>query len=117
MGIKYYYSKPTQVRLVKVITDASGMKSFGILDSTFVKSFPRVTICSILEGDCLSFGYTVCAPKDVYRKNIGKKIAKGRAERNPSTVVHISDMKDINAISREIVNKIFDEHFNKCTTL
>ena len=51
MGIKYYYSKPTQVRMVPCFADAEGNIIGEAGNSVFVKWIPRVVICSILDGN------------------------------------------------------------------
>lgn len=108
MGIKYYHSAPLQIRMQRVITDASGTIVYSCTDSKFVKNLHRTTICSVLDNNKLSFGYTTCAPKDVYRKKIGQAIARGRALQKPYATFNISDKKDVQEISKRIVDEIFD---------
>lgn len=110
MGIKYYYSAPTQVRTVTCVADAEG-RIIGPFNrkSNFVKWLPRVVICSILDENKLSFGYTTCSHKDLYTKKRGQKIAYARALNKPYEVVEISNTSDIKEVSARIITEIFDK--------
>ena len=108
MGIKYYHSVPQQIRQVRVITDVNGNLLYVFPDSKFVKNLPRVTVCSVLNGDELRFGYTTCASKDNFVKRIGQRISFARAIKKPYKVVKIDDMKDIHTISDAIIAEIFE---------
>lgn len=108
MGIKYYHSAAQQIRQFTALTDVNGDVLYVFPDSKFVKNQPRVTVCSILDGNVLRFGYTTCASKDNYVKKIGQTIAYNRAIKKPFKVVTIEDMKDIHNISDAIISEIFE---------
>lgn len=109
MGIKYYYSKPTQVRMVPCFADAEGNIIGEAGTSTFVKWIPRVVICSILDGNKVSFGYTTCSKKDLYKQKTGQRIAHARAINKPYEVVELNDISEIKEVSTRIVSEIFDK--------
>lgn len=108
MKAKFYYSVPQQIRSVNVLSDASGNIIYVYPKTKLVKNLPRITICSILDGDTLSFGYSTCSHKDTYVKKLGQHIARQRAELNPYKKVTIEDKKDIHVISDAIVSEIFE---------
>ena len=108
MGIKYYHSVPQQIRQLTVLTDINGNLIYAFPDSKFIKNLPRVTVCSILDGNTLRFGYATCASKDTFIKSIGQKISYARAMKKPYKIVTIDDMKDIHAISDTIISEIFE---------
>jgi hypothetical protein len=108
MGIKYYYSAPQQIRKGYYLADAGGNIIYEFEGSEFIKNVPRVTICTILDGDKLSIGFTTCTGKDQFVKKIGQKIAKARAIKRPYAVVEISDIKEIHNISNKYISEIFD---------
>ena len=108
MGIKYYHSAPQQIRLGYFLADAEGNEIYMYSGSTFVKNMPRITICSILDGNKLSFGYATCSSKDQYKKKIGQSIAKIRAEKKPYKVIELDDLKDVHIISDKIIDEIYD---------
>ena len=107
MGIKYYYSIPQQIRQALVLTDAVGNPIYVFENSKFIKNLPRVTICSILNGNTLSFGFTTCASKDTFKRKVGQKISRERALKKPYKTVVIEDMSDIHTISDAIVAEIY----------
>ena len=108
MKIKYFYSEPQQIRLGYLLADAKGNTIYNFDDSKFVKNLPRVTICTILDGDSLSIGFATCSSKDQYVKKIGQHIAYVRATKKPYAVVKIDNIKDIHTISEKYVDEIFD---------
>lgn len=108
MGIKYYYSAPQQLRQALVIADCNGNTVYQFDNGKLVKMFPRVTICSILDGNKLSFGYTVCSDKDQFVRKIGQKISYARALNKPFMVIENFEMKDIHIISEDVINKIYE---------
>jgi len=108
MGIKYYYSAPQQIRCGYFLADAEGLPLYQFSESYFVKNLPRVTVCTILDGNKLSIGYATCTSKDQYVKRIGQNISKARALKKPYAVVEISDIKEIHNISEKYINEIFD---------
>lgn len=108
MKVKYYYSRPYQVRTNSILTDEHG-KYIATLRNDFVCNKPRIVVCSILDGNKMSFGYTVCSPKDQFIKNKGRKIAFARALRRPYKVIDVSP--DVKAgtsasVAHEIMHKL-----------
>ena len=118
MKVKYYYSAVQQIRMGYFVADAEGKPIFQFEDSKYIKTLPRVTICSILKDNKLYFGYATCASKDEYRRSIGRQIAYARAIGKPFAVVDVPDMKDIHEISDSVIDKIFEletKRIYKCT--
>lgn len=109
MGIKYYYSKPTQVRMVPCFADAEGNIVGVAGKSTFVKWIPRIVICSVLDGNKVSFGYTTCSNKDLYKQKLGQHIARERALNRPYVSIELGDISEIKEVSTRIVSEIFDK--------
>lgn len=109
MGIKYYYSAPTQIRCGLFIADAEGNWINDLpVKSTLVKNLPRVVICSILDGNKLSFGFTTCSSKEQYSKKRGQRIAYARAIGKPYKVIELEDIKTIHDVSAKIIDEIFN---------
>ena len=107
--ISFYYSIPTQIRMVPSFADVEGriLGQAGV--STFVKWIPRVVICSVLEGNILSFGFATCSEKDSFVREVGKKIAMERAVNNPFKTVTLDDLSNIKNVSQTIVDEIFEK--------
>ncbi len=108
MGVKYYYSAPLQIRSKYILADAQGNELADWGESILIKSLPRVTVCSILDGNKLSFGYATCSDRELYSKNRGRVIAYARAIGKPYAVFELSDLKDVHEVSSKIVDEIFD---------
>ena len=108
MGIKYYHSVPQQIRLGYFIADAEGKLIFQFDGSTFIKELPRVTVCTILNGNQLSIGYATCSHKDRYNRKVGNMIAYARASKKPYAVVTVENKQEIHEISAKYVDEIFD---------
>lgn len=108
MGIKYYYSAPQQIRTGTFLADSNGNLLTVLGGSKYVRTLPRVTICSILEGNKVSFGYTTCAAKDQYIKKRGQHIAYVRALKKPYAVFQLENIADIHEISNRVIDEIFD---------
>lgn len=113
MGVKYYYSEPLQIRGYYCITDVHGEPIYTFDNSVFIKNLPRTTICSILNGNTLTFGFCTCSSKDQYKKKLGRAIAYTRALKKPYKVVELRDIKDIHIISDSIVSEILDAESNR----
>ena len=109
MGIKYYYSAPTQIRIGYFLAEDSGHPIYMLNNTKFFKNLPRVTICSILDGNQVSFGYSVCSSKDQYVKKLGQQIAHARALKKPYAVYKLDDISDIHEISKRVIDEIFDK--------
>lgn len=108
MGIKYYHSLPQQIRIGYFLADAEGNFLYQVEGSEFVKNLPRVTICTILDGDKLAIGFATCSSKDQYKKKVGQRIAYARALNKPYAVVDVPDIKEIHNISKKYINEIFE---------
>lgn len=108
MGIKYYYSAPTQVRLAYFLAGTNGEPIYMLNQTEFVKNLPRITICSILNGNLVSFGYAVCSSKDQYVKKIGQQISYARALKKPYVVYELENISDIHEVSKRVIDEIFE---------
>ena len=108
MGIKYYYSAPMQVRQFTAITDVNGDVFYTYPESKLITNLPRVTICSILDGNSVRFGYATCSSRDSFKKRIGQNISRNRAIKCPFKVVELTDIKDIHNISDKVIEEIFE---------
>lgn len=108
MGIKYYHSLPQQVRCGLFLADAEGNKIYDFpIKSTLVKNLPRVTVCSVLEGKKLSFGYATCSSREQYSKRRGQRISYARAIGKPYKVIELGN-ENIHEVSAKIVDEIFN---------
>lgn len=108
MGVKYYYSAPTQIRCGYFIADAEGNWLNDLpIKSELVKNLPRVVVCSVLEGKTLSFGFATCSSKEQYSKKRGQRISYARAIGKPYKVVELEDIKTIHDVSAQTVVEIF----------
>jgi len=77
--VKFYYSKPVHVRLIPVMTDSQGEVNFVFNSvSQIVRTLPRVTVASVYDpiNNTMSFGVSVCSPKDTFKKKEGRKLQK-----------------------------------------
>lgn len=108
MGIKYYYSAPQQIRLFTALTNAIGEPVYVYPGSKLIKNLPRVTVCSVLDDNKLSFGFATCSDKDTYKRKIGQRIAFARAITKPYKTVQLDNFADIHIISDAIVNEIYE---------
>lgn len=108
--VKYFYAKPTFVQNVNVIVDENGDPLCDDLRDkcTTRKMLPRLTICGVYDSETkiLKIGVARCSPKDLFVKEIGRKLAEERAETNPihTTIVH----------PNEVISHVF---FNLAKTL
>ena len=89
--VKYYYAKPLFLQNANVLVDENN-NPIQIRETRETrKSLPRLTICGIYdtETNILKIGVSRCSPKDLFVKEIGRKLAEERAETNPihTTVV------------------------------
>lgn len=108
MGVKYYYSAPVQIRRGYFIADAEGnwLNDLAV-KSELVKNLPRVVVCSVLEGNKLSFGFATCSSKEQYSKKRGQSISYARAIGRPYKVVELENIKTIHDVSAQMVKEIF----------
>ena len=109
MGIKYYHSAPQQVRCGIFLADAEGKKIADLnAKSVLIKNLPRVTVCSVLDGNKLSFGYATCSSKEQYNKKRGQRISYARAIGKPYAVYEREDLADVHEVSARVVEEIFN---------
>lgn len=111
-SIRYFYGTEYKTALVPVLLDANNEIITTIGNPVGnKKSTPRVTICSIYddEKNTLSFGVSRCSKKDVFDKEIGKKLALQRAETKPIDVMTITDKKQLGRICTQRCLEIEDE--------
>jgi len=111
-SIRYFYGTEYKVAMVPVLLDANNEVITAIGDPTGKKkSVPRVTICSIYDSEkkTLSFGVSRCSTKDVFNKEVGKKLALARAENNPIDVMYIENKAQLGKICTQRCLELEDE--------
>lgn len=73
--------------------------------------FPEQKFCIAYQmcdnGKVLNFGISVCSPKDLYDKSIGRKYATYRLENKPTTITIDKFKKDI-FIKPTFYNVVYD---------
>ena len=111
---KYYYSKPAYKVMVEALTDGSGKIVF-IPDKRVqskAKRVHRITVASVYDdvNNTLSFGVSVCSPKDVFSKFKGRELAYIRALNNPSKKVVLKQRKSIRKASVKYANELIDKY-------
>lgn len=116
--VKYYYSKPVHVRLIPVMTDSQGEISFVMpTTSQIVRTLPRVVVASVYNPDdnTMSFGVSICSPKDTFKKSIGRKLAEDRARIKPNVKVKLTNSKRgyIRSVSKRYANQLIAEYLEK----
>ena len=108
--IKYYYSKPTHIRHLPVFTDAKGdvIAICETLASKRVKTLPRITVASVYDTDTrtMTFGVSVCSPKDQFVKEVGRQLAKERALTKPANTVVAIRRSRIRETSKRYANEL-----------
>lgn len=84
--VKYFYSRPEE-------------------------SKNRVTICGVFDTETnkMMYGVTRCSNRDTFKKEFGRKIAYGRAHRNPYLEVDINTSDKISEVFRNDCIEITDE--------
>lgn len=90
--VKYFYGTPTYVQSANVLTDEHGRPITYTWDVNIPrKTLPRITVCGVYDSETnkLSIGVSRCSPKDLFSKEIGRKLAQERAETKPVCVVDI----------------------------
>lgn len=55
----------------------------------------RVTICGVVdkENNSLLIGHAICSPKDLFNRPNGRKVAEGRAKKNPIERLDLSSLE------------------------
>lgn len=100
--VKYFYGTPTYVQSANVVTDEHCRPiSYTWNSSVPRKALPRTTICGVYDSETnkLSIGVSRCSPKDLFSKEIGRKLAQERAETKPICVVDV--------LPNEVVSHVF----------
>lgn len=114
---KYYYSKPAFVKYMRTLIDGQGEVLFisEKEPGTKAKRVPRVCVASVYDRDngIMQFGYAVCSPKDVFKKEVGRKLAYDRAINKPTKKVLIKPGSKVRMISTKYANEIIDNYIAK----
>ena len=113
---KYYYSKAAHIRYLPVYTDAAG-EVIAIKQNTVVnakKNLPRITVASVYDTDTstMSFGVSVCSPKDQFSKKAGRELAKERALSSKNKITGIRRGR-IRETSRRHANELMSEYLKR----
>ena len=116
--VKFYYSKPVHVRLIPVMTDSQGEVNFVMSTvSQIVRTLPRITVASVYDpiDNTMSFGVSICSPKDTFKKSVGRKLAEDRARIKPNVKVKLTSRKRdyIRRISKKYSNDLISEYLSK----
>lgn len=115
--VKFYYSKPVHVRLLPCVTDAQGEPLFlhEKMQSKIMRTLPRITVAAMYDSDTnsMAFGVAVCSPKDVFKKAIGRELAKNRAEVKPIVEVKAIRRGCVRSVSRRYANEIISSYLSK----
>lgn len=74
----------------------------------------RITICSVFDTEMkqLFIGYTICDPRDTFKKSIGRKIAYEKAMKNPYKTIDIKDEDKISKVANAAVADIMSYFYN-----
>ena len=114
--IKYYYSEAVHLRTLPVVTNAEGVPMY-IPDSKpiKIKNLPRITIAAVWDTktDRMTFGTSICAPNDTFKKSVGREIALKRAIEFPEVTVRLTKKNRIREVSRRYANQLISQHLNK----
>lgn len=84
--VKYFYSRPEE-------------------------SKNRITICGIFDTETktMTFGASRCSKQDSFKKDFGRKIAYGRAQRNPYLETDVLENEKISDVFRTNCLEICEE--------
>lgn len=114
--VKYYYSAPVHIRHIPVITDDEG-KVLYIYDKVeaSMKRLPRVTVASVYDPvtNTMSFGASVCSPRDMFVKRIGRETAEKRARQFPEITISNIKRGKIREVSKRYANDLIAKHMEK----
>lgn len=92
-----FYSSPTEFKTIKLnVLNDENKKEKKEIKVGIVNVKRRTTVVGLYDEETLSMtiAATTCCPKDQFEKKIGKKIATGKAMKNPSIVIeNIGDSK------------------------
>ena len=114
--VKYYYSAPIHIRHIPVITDDEGRVLY-IYDriEPIMKKLPRVTVASVYDPitDKMTFGASVCSPKDMFVKRIGRENAEKRARQFPEITICNVRKGKIREVSKRYANDLIAKHLEK----
>ena len=81
--IKFFYSTDVTIYHSKLyVIDDQIHKEVCTVD----KTFPRITICGICDGETWKFGIAKCSPDDQFVRKVGREIAKERAMSKPIVI-------------------------------
>ena len=114
--VKYYYSKPVHIRTIPVVTDANGDPIYILGSKPLkVKSLPRVIVASVWDTSLneMRFGVSICHPKDIFVKEIGRKIALKRALESPQISVRITKRNSTHSVSKRHAEQLIETFLEK----
>ena len=114
--VKYYYSIPVHIRTLPVVTDAQGNPVYiPKIKPTKVRNAPRITVAAIWNTTTneITFGSSVCSPKDVFSKAVGREIAFKRANKFPEVKVVVTRKNKIGRISKRYAEQLIETHLGK----
>lgn len=100
--VKYFYGTPTYVQNANILTDEHRKPiDYTLNTSVPRKALPRITVCGIYDSETnkISIGVSRCSPKDLFSKEIGRKLAQERAELKPVCIVDV--------LPGEVVSHVF----------
>lgn len=71
----------------------------------------RVTVCGIFDTETkiMKYGVARCSKRDTFKKDFGRRIALGRAQRNPYFETEVEDGVKISELFRNDCLDICDE--------
>ena len=113
--VKYYYSEPLAICNLPAILDRSGnIMRIADRKAATIKKLPRVTVASVYDRDTntMRFGVAICSPEDMFVKEVGRELAKKRAQENPTAVVGIRRGK-VRETSKTHANALINTYLSK----
>lgn len=115
-SVKFYYSAETHIRRIPVLTDAQGNVTY-IFDriTSVVKKIPRITVASVYDPieNKMTFGCSVCSPKDVFNKKFGRELAEERARKYPEITIVSIHRNKIRETSKKYANMLISKHLEE----
>ena len=100
--VMYFYGAHTYIQRANVLVDEHCRPINYTFDTSIPrKPLPRITVCGVYDSETnkLSIGVSRCSPKDLFSKEIGRKLAQERAETKPVCVVDI--------LPNEVISHVF----------
>lgn len=72
----------------------------------------RISVAGIYNCNQIAIGVAVCGKKDVFTRKIGRVISRGRAVKDPLTVIEVKNEKLVTETFVEKAKEIVDEIVN-----